>query len=210
MSGRRSRGPGPDRQASGRAARVLRGLLLLGCGRADGLDWFNNDRDAVLSALAPPIGFIVVLALLLLLQKPSLPGLCLVVLLFCTVLLQPVLAELIARVWRRRPRWMLYATVSIWSVWLVIPAYVPAMLVASVLLQFGVDRVIASRAAALLLEAYFFWLHWFVVWKALNINRLQALGTVLVLTALFAALAFALEPLLATVTADMASQLAAS
>ncbi|MBE7213221.1 MAG: hypothetical protein INR65_19580 [Gluconacetobacter diazotrophicus] len=204
MSGRNPRRPAPR---TGRAARVVRGLWLLGFGRADGFDWFGNDRDALLSSLAPPIGFIVVLGLMLLLQKPSLPVLCLLLLLFCIVLLQPVLAELLARLWKRRSNWMRYATASAWSVWLVIPFYVPAMLFASVLLQFGVGRVNASRGAALLLEAYFFWLHWFLAWKGLGINRLQALATVVILTAVFSALAFGLEPLLLTVTASVSAGL---
>ena len=74
MSGRI---PGPDAPLRGpgrsRGAGVVRGLLLLGRGRAEGLACFDNSRDAFLAGLSPPIGFLLVLATLLLLQRPKPP-----------------------------------------------------------------------------------------------------------------------------------------
>ena len=149
--------------------------------------------------MSPPIAFLLVLAALLLSQRPTVAALCLLLLLFCAVLLPPVLSHLMARLWRRGERWQRYATASAWSVWLALPVYLPAMLLASVLLQMGIGREAANGAAVLLLAGYFLWLQWFMAWKGLAISRFKAVLTVLALTAGSSLLAAGLQPLLAQV-----------
>ncbi len=191
------RAPLPRRP--GAIRQVVHGLFLLGTGRSEGFSRFEGGRDAFLASLSPPIAFLLVLSALLLSQRPSLPALCLVLLMLCAVLLPPVLSHLLARLWRRADRWQRYATASAWSVWLVLPVYLPAMLLASVLLQMGLGREAADRAAMLLLAGYFLWLQWFMAWKGLAIGRFKAVLTVLALTAGSSLLATALQPLLSQV-----------
>ena len=191
------RAPLPRRP--GAIRQVLHGLFLLGTGRSEGFGCFEGGRDAFLASLSPPIAFLLVLAALLLSQRPTAAALCLLLLLFCAVLLPPVLSHLMARLWRRGERWQRYATASAWSVWLVVPVYLPAMLLASVLLQMGIGREVANRAAMLLLAGYFLWLQWFMAWKGLAIGRFKAVLTVLALTAGSSLLAAGLQPLLAQV-----------
>ncbi len=113
--------------------------------------------------------------------------------------IRQVVYGLMARLWRRADRWQRYATASAWSVWLVVPVYLPAMLLASVLLQMGLGHDAAGRAAMLLLAGYFLWLQWFMAWKGLAIGRFKAVLTVLALTAGSSLLAAGLQPLLAQV-----------
>lgn len=199
MSGNRPGRPKlrpPLPRRPGAIRQVVYGLFLLGTGRSEGFSCFEGGRDAFLASLSPPIAFLLVLSALLLSQRPSLPALCLVLLLFCAVLLPPVLSHLLARLWRRADRWQRYATASAWSVWLVLPVYLPAMLLASVLLQMGLGHDAAGRAAMLLLAGYFLWLQWFMAWKGLAIGRFKAVLTVLALTAGSSLLAAGLQPLL--------------
>ncbi len=202
MSGNKPRRPklrAPLPRRPGAIRQVVYGLFLLGTGRSEGFACFEGGRDAFLASLSPPIAFLLVLAALLLSQRPTAAALCLLLLLFCAVLLPPVLSHLMARLWRRGERWQRYATASAWSVWLVVPVYLPAMLLASVLLQMGIGREVANRAAMLLLAGYFLWLQWFMAWKGLAIGRFKAVLTVLALTAGSSLLAAGLQPLLAQV-----------
>ncbi len=160
---------------------VVRGLALLGRGRAEGFECFENSRDAFLAALSPKIGFLLVAAVLLLAQNPTVPALSLVLLVFCSILLPPVISHAMARLWRRDDCWRRYATASVWSIWLVLPAYVPALLLVSVLLQFGIGQAAALRVTLLLGMLYFLWLHWFMACRGLAIGAGKAMLTVMAL-----------------------------
>lgn len=189
----------------GRGRAIIRGLLLLGTGRAQGFECFDAGRDAFLAGLAPQIGFLLVLAALLLAQHPTVPALCLVLLLFCAVLLPPVISQAMARLWGRGERWQRYATASVWSIWLILPAYLPAVLLASILPQMGASHAVASQAFVLLLGGYMLWLQWFMAWKGLAISRLKAAATVVALMVGSTLLGAALEPLLMQVMTAPAS-----
>ena len=191
-------GPGrmAPRKRPTRGGGVVRGLALLGCGRAEGFDCFDNTRDAFLAGLSPQISFLLVAAALLLAQHPTVPALSLVLLLFCAVLLPPVISHAMARLWRRDDRWRRYATASVWSVWLIVPAYGPALLLTLVLLQLGVGRVAAVQAGALLLTGYFLWLQWFMARRGLAIGGFKAALTVAALAVGSSLLFVAVQPLL--------------
>lgn len=178
---------------------VVRGLLLLARGRAEGFGFFEGSRDGLLAGLAPPIAFVLVLAALLLAQRPTVAALCLVLTLFCAVLLPPVVSHAMARFWGRLDRWPRYATASIWSVWLVLPAYLPAMLLTAILLQLGIGQAVAGRVIVLLVGAYFLWLQWFMAARGLGISAGRAVVTVLALTIASSLLGAALQPFLAAV-----------
>ena len=186
---------------TGRSRAVVRGLLLLGTGRAQGFECFDGSRDAFLAGLAPQIGFLLVLAALLLLQHPTVPAVCLVLLLFCAVLLPPVISHAMARLWGRGDRWQRYATASVWGIWLILPAYLPAMLLASILLQMGVSHAAVAQAVLLLLGGYLVWLQWFMAWKGLAISRARAAVTVMALMLGSSLLGAALQPLVMQVMA---------
>ena len=195
----------PKPKQPGRAGRgfrtIVRGLLLLGRGRAEGFDCFEGSRDAFLAGLSPPIGFLLVLSALLLLQRPTIAAFCLVLTLFCAILLPPVISQAMARLWGRTEQWPRYATASLWSVWLVLPAYLPAMLLTAVLLQMGMSHAAAARVIVLLLGAYLLWLQWFMAWKGLAIGRFQAALTVLALMAGSTLIGAMMQPLLPLVMA---------
>lgn len=197
---------GPDRPAKPKRAvrngrNIIRGLLLLGRGRAEGFECFEGDRDAFLAGLSPPIGFLLVLAALLLMQRPTLPAVILLLALVCAVLLPPVISHTMARLWKRSEFWPRYATASLWSVWLILPAYLPAMLLTAILLQMGVSHAVAGRLIVLLLGAYLLWLQWFMAWKGLSISRLKAGVTVLALTVGSMLVGTLMQPLLPLVMA---------
>ncbi len=188
---------GPDRMMPRKrpAGSVIRGLALLGRGRAEGFDCFESTRDAFLAGLSPQIGFLLVTAGLLLAQNPTAQALSLVLLLFCAVLLPPVISHAMARLWRRDDRWRRYATASAWSIWLIVPAYLPALLLASVLAQFGIGQVGAVRAGLLLIMAYFLWLQWFMARSGLAIGGVKAALTVMALAVGSSMVGLALQPL---------------
>ncbi len=190
-------------QGGRRGSSVVRGLVLLGRGRAEGFDCFDNSRDAFLAGLSPQIGFLLVAAALLLAQRPTVPALSLVLLAFCAVLLPPVISHAMARLWRRDERWRRYATASVWSIWLILPAYVPALLVASVLMQAGVGRTAAVQAVMLLVMVYFLWLQWFMARRGLAIGGFKAALTVLAIVAGSSLLGMALQPLLLEVMPEV-------
>ncbi|MCQ8279472.1 hypothetical protein NFI95_13585 [Acetobacteraceae bacterium KSS8] len=165
-----------------RAGQIVRGLMLLGTGRAEGLAYFGNGRDAFLGALAPPVAFLIVYGAAILLAQPSLAGLCVVLLFLCGILLPPVLSHLMATLWKRAELWPRYATASIWSNLLLPVAYLPALLLASAVMAFGLDQRVATAVASLAFLAYALWLQWFVAWRGLNLSPLRAVVTVLVVT----------------------------
>ena len=196
-------GPGRMMPRKRPGSSVLRGLALLGRGRTEGFDCFENSRDAFLAGLSPQIGFLLVAGALLLAQHPTVPALSLVLLLFCSVLLPPVISHAMARLWRRDDRWRRYATASVWSVWLLLLAYVPALLLASILMQAGVGRTAAVQAAMLLVTAYFLWLQWFLARRGLAIGGFKAALTVLAIVVGSSLLFMAAQPLLLQVMPEI-------
>ncbi len=184
-----------------RAGQVVRGLLLIGTGRAEGLSCFGNGREAFLGALTPPLAFLLVYAGAMLLAKPSLAALCVVLLFLCGILLPPVLSHLMATLWKRTALWPRYATASIWTNLLLPVAYLPAIVLASVAMTFGADPRVATTGASLLFLFYALWLQWFVAWRGLNLSPLRAVLTVLVVTGVSSAVfAIGMQPFMGLLT----------
>ncbi len=188
---------GPKRAGGGPAlGGVVQGLLLVARGRREGLDCFGATPDAVLSALAPALAFLLVGGLLMLLREPSAVGSTLVLLSFCVLLLPPVLSHALAGSWQRGALWLRYATAALWCGWLVIfAAYLPAMLL--VLQQLGVPAALAEAALLVLVTGYWLWLHWFLAWRGLALSWTRAailVGAVIVATALLCGVAQLLPP----------------
>ncbi|MCQ8240292.1 hypothetical protein [Rhizosaccharibacter radicis] len=165
----------PGRPGMSGGGSVLLGLLLLSRGRRDALRCFEPTRDAFLAALAPWIAFLLVGTALAMSHHPTAVNLLLSLLSLCALLLPPVLTELLARRWKRQDRWLRFATASVWSGWLIMVAYMPALLVMALLLHAGVAQKLAVGVVVTLLGAYWFWLHWFLARHGLEVGRARAL-----------------------------------
>ena len=171
MSGR-----GPDKGGgrSGAAQNVVQGLVLLGRGREEGLRHFEATPQGVLSGLAPWIAFLLVGGALLVLRDHPLAGADLTALSLCSLLLPPVISELLARIWRREGQWLRYATASLWCAWLMPLAYLVGLLLASVALAAGLPPKAAPFALCAVLGGYWLWLHFFLARAGLQLTRLRA------------------------------------
>jgi len=199
MSGKGATGPSPRRGGGG----VLRGLLLIGRGRAEGLDYFNATRDGFLAGLSPPIAFLLVFGALVLSQRPRADTLGFVLVLLCGILMPPVLSHLMARLWKRGDHWLRYATASLWSNWLVFLVYPPAILLASILVAGGVSKQAAGTVMTVTTSAYMLWLAWFLAWKGLAIGWFKALLTMAVMMAAYVAMALLADPILRAFAAGL-------
>ena len=171
MSGRGSEGGGGSK---GAAQNVVQGLVLLGRGREEGLRHFEGTPQGVLSGLAPWIAFLLVGGAMLVLRDHPLAGADLSALSLCSLLLPPVLSEILARVWRREAQWLRYATASLWCAWLMPLAYLVGLLLASVALAAGLPQKAAPYALCIVLGGYWLWLHFFLARAGLQLTRTRA------------------------------------
>jgi hypothetical protein len=178
--GRKSlRRGGPQGGPQGRAGDIVRGMMLLGRGSAAGLSLFGGSVDAFLAALAPQVAWQLVISLLLLSHAPSTINLTKILLLFCGVLVPPVLTHAIARRWDREGQWLRYATASLWCDWLSLFVFV------GVLVGMIAFAAAHARPEALLVgiiaapKLYDLWLRWFIARTGLEVGRWRALGLVL-------------------------------
>ena len=161
------------RQTPARSS-ILRGILLLARGRADGLRQFGDTPAAFLASLAPLIAFPLVGAVLMLGQGGGWSALTELLATICALLAPPVLAYEPARLWRREALWLRFATAFNWCQW-AIPVLASALLV---LVYPALAAAAGSEAAGLVvifvLAGYALWLHWFVARHALMISGPRA------------------------------------
>ena len=171
MSGRGADGSGGR---SGAAQNVVQGLVLLGRGREEGLRHFEATPQGVLAGLAPWIAFLLVGGAMLVLRDHPLAGADLSALSLCSLLLPPVISQVLARAWRREAHWLRFATASLWCAWLMPLAYLVGLLLASVLLAAGLPAKAAPFALCGVLGGYWLWLHFFLARAGLQLTRLRA------------------------------------
>ncbi len=167
MSGRlRRRSPAPGS--------ILRGILLLARGRADGLRQFGDTPAAFLASLAPLIAFPLVGAVLMLGQGGGWPALTELLATVCALLAPPVLAYELARLWRREAQWLHFATAFNWCQW-AIPVLAAVLLI---LVYPALAGTAGSETAGLVVifavAGYALWLHWFLARHALMISGPRA------------------------------------
>jgi hypothetical protein len=154
---------------------ILRGIVRVSCGRADGIEQFPATNQSFLASLAPLIAFPLVGATMLLLQGYGARALLDLLATVSIVLVQPVLSFELSRLWAREARWLRFATALNWCQWSV-PVLACMLIVAVGLLsEAGVSDDVSALAFALGLGGYGLWLHWFLARHGLELSRVRAI-----------------------------------
>jgi hypothetical protein len=138
---------------------------------------FGDTAQSVLSALAPLVALLLVIALLGLLtqSRDAVEDVAtLTVMLLCPL----VLSFEIARRWGRAAQWYRFATAYCWSQWAYPLVLFAVLFGTSILMTAGLSENAAAGVGAVALIVYTFWLSWFVARHALEISGLRALALV--------------------------------
>ena len=156
------------------AQTILRGVLLLARGRAEGLRQFGDTPQAFLASLAPLIAFPLVGYLLLAAGGHGATAIAGLLGTLCALLAPPVISFELTRWWGRQELWLRYATAVNWCQW-AIPLLASALLlvVYPVLAQLLSDNA-AGVAVIAAIAAYALWLHWFLARHALALSGARA------------------------------------
>jgi hypothetical protein len=153
---------------------ILRGILLLASGRAEGLRQFGDTPPAFLASLAPLIAFPLVGAALMLAQGDAVPAATAFLSTLCALLAPPVLSYELARLWHREQQWLRFATAFNWCQW-AIPVLAAMLLI---VVYPGLAEAAGPGTAEIIVIAaiafYALWLHWFLARHALVISVYRA------------------------------------
>lgn len=161
------------------AARVVRGLFLLACGRPAGIAMFGNTVEALTTSLSPLIAFPFVGAGILAIDgQPEAAALAFISRL-CVVLAISVITFEFAKMTGREALWLRTATALNWSFWMMVPLLLLAGILGGVLVTANVPQVTAEKILIGLMGAYMLWYHWFTVRSGLKLGVWQAVALVL-------------------------------
>jgi hypothetical protein len=178
--------PGPG----GPIASVFQGVLLLGRGRAEGLNCFGATMDALMSALAPYVALIGVGAFALIARHGTAIEAVRLLLLLCVLLVRPVVSQILAQRWNRQGLWLRFATASLWASWLVQALIIIAFFLLHAMAPDLAESRVVGTGIMLGLQAYDLWLAWFIARVGLIVGPGRAaivvLATVLAMVALYA------------------------
>ncbi|WP_165832027.1 hypothetical protein [Novacetimonas pomaceti] len=176
---------------------IIRGMLLLGRGRAEGIAFFGNTRDAVLTALAPRIALWLVGGLLTCLHAPDTTSVTRLLFSLCMILLPAAVTYALAKRWERAALWYRYITAAWWTDWL--SPFV--MLGVALLMALGSPALLETFYGGLIVNlvgfAYSLWMTWFIARIGLGLRPGRALilvGAVLASLALMAEITALLPP----------------
>ncbi len=162
-------GPGVVRRPN-----VLRGIVRIARGRADGLDQFAETQQGFLASLAPLIAFPLVGTVLMLLNGGGAPAITDLLATVAVLLAPPVLSYELARLWGRQACWLRFATAFNWCQWL-LPMLASVLLMGlGLLLRTGLSEQTATGALVLGLGGYALWLHWFLARHGLALSPFRA------------------------------------
>lgn len=153
---------------------VLRGMLLLARGRAEGLNCFRDTPRAFLGSLTPGLGFLAGAVVEGLLDGlgPRAFGEALAPL--CALLAPPVLSYEIARLFGREAFWGRYIVAFNWCQWL-LPVLGMVLLTALTLArQSGLSGGSGLKLAMAGFAGYALWLNWFIARNGLALTPLRA------------------------------------
>ena len=180
--------PTPTETPSAAAARIMRGVLQLGRGDAQGMAAFRNTPEALLSAIAPSAALFLVLALAQFVQGYDATEVTKVLILVSALLVRLVVSQLLATLWKRDRIWLRYATAQLWAAWL---PMILSLLVLS-FAQIVMPGIVKSRPALAVImigiEIYEFWLAWFVAKSGLRIGGGKSAVLVIVINLAVASL----------------------
>ena len=156
------------------APSILRGIVRVARGRADGIDQFAGTEQGFLASLAPLVAFPLVGTFLLLLNGQGAPAITDLLATVAVLLAPPVLSFELARLWDRRARWLRFATAFNWCQWL-LPLLASVLLVTlGALLRAGLPEHAATAVLVMGVGGYGLWLHWFLARHGLALSRFRA------------------------------------
>lgn len=172
--------------------RIIQGMVLLSCGRREGLAFFEGTTNALGAAMAPQLAFVLVGGLQIFLQPDKIMELVKLLLSFCVLLLPLVITHAYARHWGREGLWLRYMTAATWCNWMIVLVSLTCTILAVLLFPALVREpgfVVALLFGATLYEM---WLQWFVARVGLELGAGRAIVLYLsVLLACFALYAIA-------------------
>ncbi|MEJ1974686.1 MAG: hypothetical protein WDN49_00235 [Acetobacteraceae bacterium] len=146
------------------------GILLVARGRPEGLRYFDDTRQAVLSSLAPLVALLLVVVLLALFNDAGVALLVDVLILAIGLLATLVLSYEVARRWGRADEWYRFAVAYCWCHWRGAAGHVVLLLASSLLIAGGVPADLAVGAGQIGLLLYALWLYWFLARHALSLS----------------------------------------
>ncbi|WP_193733677.1 hypothetical protein [Komagataeibacter sp. FXV3] len=172
------RGTSPQPNSPG-LGMILKGMLLLGRGRAEGIAYFGNTRDSVLAALAPRLALWLVGGGLTIGTAPQALSGVKVLFALCLILLPAIVTHALARRWKREGLWLRYITAAWWTDWVTL--FVG--LAVALLMALASPKLLESSTGAMILNGvefgYSLWLTWYVARIGLLLRRGQAVVLVL-------------------------------
>jgi hypothetical protein len=159
---------------------ILRGLWNLAIGKRAGLVDFGNTKDAFYASLAPLIAFPLVGSGTMALHGDWQMAIISFLSRLCAVLVLPVVAFETARILGREKLWLRAATALNWAFWIMLPVFIAAALLFSILTQSGLWQEAAFGFSFSLAGLYLLWNRWFILRTALGLGTWQAVLAVLV------------------------------
>jgi hypothetical protein len=153
---------------------VAIGILLVARGRPEGLRYFDDTRQAVLSSLAPIVALLLVVTVWSLLVGAGLALLGVVLIVLVGLLAPLVLSYQVAQRWGRADEWYRFAVAFCWCHWAAPMVMVMLLFASSLLIAGGVSPELASGAGQIALFLYVLWLSWFLARHALSLSRVRA------------------------------------
>ncbi|MGO3517302.1 MAG: hypothetical protein ACTINM_02165 [Acetobacter cibinongensis] len=181
----------------GAVRQVFQGMLLLACGRREGMQNFSGTVDAFGAALAPQLAFLLIGAFQALLAPGKALGMTKVLLSLCVVLLPAVVSQFYAKKWGKEDQWLRYITAATWSNWVVLLVTIAATVLAGLLFPALLSQPGFLKALLVVAAAYEIWLQWFVARAGLGVSGLRACvlyASILLVTFALYALAALLPP----------------
>jgi hypothetical protein len=153
---------------------ILRGMLLLARGRADGIKEFPNTKDAFYASLAPLIAFPLVGAGITAANGDVKLAAVAFLARLCAVLALPLITFEFARLTGHGANWLRTVAALNWSFWLMVPLLMVAALFGALLVSAGLEMTHAESGALALMAVYMFWLNWFTLRKGLQMGGAAA------------------------------------
>jgi cytochrome c biogenesis factor len=155
--------------------RVAYGLLLVGLGKPAGFAQFGGSAEAFLASLAPLLGFLIVLSLVLVWSGRLILGVSFFLTMVCDLLAPAVISDVLCRVWKRHERWARYANVLNCTQWLMAAALVVLVPIEAVCVSAGRHLQVGAGAVLLVFCVYLMWFHWFAARHVLDLSSAKAL-----------------------------------
>lgn len=167
---------------------IFRGMVTLGGGKEEGINYFPSTTDGVLSALSPWLALIIVpicFALLSITQYKKLYLLTFVISLslcaICKLLIIPFIIHIYAVYWKKEHFWKRTVVAYLWCRWMPVFDLMIGILAISL---FSFSPTFSSGFLAVLwvlFIAYMIWINWFTIKIGLQLKNLQSILVVLTL-----------------------------